>query len=146
MWDDDGMVSPRHQDDIAVLDGHGLVNIPRIGVDALKDKALRRIDAMIVGFFELTLDGDIVHVMFVRRIAGGVSAWSPASTTGRTPPAHPEAEYRRRSGYWHLCRDAAANGSRLDEPRRKFTLCRRGCHAKLGIGFCGHCSLARGGR
>ena len=50
--DNHGMVTPRHEDDIAVLDGHGLVKVTRVAVDAVEDKALRRIDAMIVGFLE----------------------------------------------------------------------------------------------
>ena len=73
---DDRMVTPRHEDDVAILDGHGFVKVARVAVDALENKALRRIDAMIVGFLELTLDGDIVDVMIVRRIARGVSAES----------------------------------------------------------------------
>src|SRR4029077_7348133 len=49
VWDDDRMVTPGHQDNIAVLDSHGLVNIARIGVDTLENKTLRRIDPMVVG-------------------------------------------------------------------------------------------------
>ena len=41
--DDNGMVTSRHQDDITILDGHGLVQVARVAVDALEDKALWRI-------------------------------------------------------------------------------------------------------
>ena len=52
MRDNHGMVTPRYEDDIAVLDGHGLVKVTRVAIDAVEDKALRGIDAMIVGFLE----------------------------------------------------------------------------------------------
>ncbi len=70
------MVSPRHQHDVAILHRHGLIQIARVTVDPLKNKALRRIDAVIVGFFELALKGNVVDVVFVGRIARGVSAGS----------------------------------------------------------------------
>ena len=74
--DNHGMVTPRHEDDIAILDRHGLVKVTRIGVYAVEDKALRRIDAMIVGFLEQAFYGHIVGVVLVGRIARRVSAWS----------------------------------------------------------------------
>ena len=46
--DDDRMVATRHKDDIAVFDSHRLVNVARVAVDALENKALRRVDAMVV--------------------------------------------------------------------------------------------------
>jgi hypothetical protein len=69
MRDDDRMVPTRYEDDIAVLDSHRLVNVARVAVDALENEALRRVDAMVVGFLEQTLCWNVVHVVFVRRIA-----------------------------------------------------------------------------
>ena len=65
--DNHGMVTSRHEDDIAVLDCHGLVKVTRVAVDTVEDKALRRIDTMIVGFLEQAFYGDIVDVVLVRR-------------------------------------------------------------------------------
>ena len=66
MRDYDRMVATRHKDDIAVFDSHRLVNVARVAVDALENKALRRVDAMVVGFLEQTLCRNVVHVVFVR--------------------------------------------------------------------------------
>ncbi len=41
---DDGMVTPRHKEDIAVLDDHGLVKVTRVAVDALARWASLAID------------------------------------------------------------------------------------------------------
>ena len=71
---DDGMITARHEDNIAVLHGHGFVNVTRVAVDAVKDEALRRIDAMIIGFLEQTFGRRIVSVVLVRRITGRVRA------------------------------------------------------------------------
>ena len=87
--DHDRMVSSRNQHDVAILHRHGLIQIARVTVDALKDKALRRIDAMIVGFFELALKGNVVDVVFVRRIARGVSAGSSDLRERDYPPVPP---------------------------------------------------------
>src|SRR5580704_15339102 len=38
--DNHWMVTPRHEDDIAVLDGHGIVKVTRVAVDAVEDKTL----------------------------------------------------------------------------------------------------------
>jgi hypothetical protein len=144
--DDDRMVSTRHKDDITISDGHRLVKVTRVAVDALEDKALRRIDAMIVGFLQLALYGDIVDVMFVRRIARGVSAWSPdLHDEDRLGGLILGQDIANVAGIGSLSARATANGGGLDEPDRKFTLCRSTSHGKLGIGFGGHRELcARG--
>ena len=67
--DDYRMVATRYEDDIAVFDSHRLVNVARVAVDALKNKALRWLDTMVVGFLEQTLCRNVVHVVFVRGIA-----------------------------------------------------------------------------
>jgi hypothetical protein len=137
--DDDGMVTPRYEDDIAVLHGHGLVNVTRVAVDAVEDEALRRIDAMIIGFLELALQGDIVDVVFVRRIARGVSAWSPdlddEDGLGGLILGQDVADVSD-IGTFSAC--GAGHVGRLDEPCRKFPLCGRTGNTKLGIGFGGH--------
>ena len=75
MRDYDRMVATRHKDDIAIFDSHRLINVARVGIDALENKALRWVNTMIVGFFEQTLGRNVIHVVFVRRIARRVSAW-----------------------------------------------------------------------
>jgi hypothetical protein len=40
--DDDRMVAARHEDNIAVFDSHRLVDVARVAIDALENKALRR--------------------------------------------------------------------------------------------------------
>ena len=66
--DDDRVVTSRHENYVAVFDSHRLVQIARVAVNALEDKALRRIDPMIVGFLELAFYRHIVDVMLVGRI------------------------------------------------------------------------------
>ena len=140
--DDDGMVTPRYEDDIAVLHGHGLVNVTRVAVDAVKDEALRRIDAMIIGFLELALQRDVVDVVFVGRIARGVSAWSPdlddEDGLGGLILGQDVADV---SDIGAFAANAAANGTRLDKPRRKFTVCGCTSHPKLDSSFGGHREL-----
>ena len=77
MRNDHGMIAARHQNDVPILDGHGLVKVARVAVDTLEDKTLRRIDAMVVGFLQQALFGDVVYVVFVGRLARGVSARGP---------------------------------------------------------------------
>ena len=67
--DDDGMVTARHQNHVSILNGKGLVKVARVAVDALKDEALRRIDAMIIGLLQQALLWDIVYVVLVRGVA-----------------------------------------------------------------------------
>ena len=77
MRDYDRMVATGHQDNVPIFDSHRLINVARVGIDALENKALRRVNTMIVGHFEQTLGRNIIHIVFVRRIARGVSAWGP---------------------------------------------------------------------
>jgi hypothetical protein len=67
--DHNRVVTARHKDDVAIVDGHRLVEIPRITIHTLEDKALWRIDTMVVSFLQLTFQGDVVYVVFVGRIA-----------------------------------------------------------------------------
>src|SRR5580704_2642814 len=140
--DNHGMVTPRHKDDIAVLDGHGLVKVTRVAVDAVEDKALRRIDAMIVGFLEQAFYGDIVDVVLVGRIARRVSAWSPdlddQNGLGGLILGQDIADV---ADIGALAANAAANGTRLDKPWWKFTVCRCTSHRKLDSGIGGHGEL-----
>jgi hypothetical protein len=136
------MVTPRYEDDIAVLDGHGLVKVTRVAVDAVEDKALRRIDAMIVGFLEQAFYGDIVDVMLVGRIARRVAAWSPdlddQNGLGGLILGQDIADV---ADIGALAANAAANETRLDKPHRKFTFCGCTSHPKLDSGFGGHGEL-----
>src|SRR5450432_477329 len=133
------MVTPRHQDDVAVLDGHGLVEIARVSVDAVKDKTLRRIDAMIVGLLEQTLYGDIIDVMLVGRIARRVPAWSSdlddQNGLGGLILGQDIAEVADIRAF---AANTAANGTGLDKPRRKFTVCGCTSYPKFHRGFGGH--------
>ena len=47
-----GMVAAGHEDDVAVVHAHGLVEIAVIGIDALKRKTLRGLQAMVVRFLQ----------------------------------------------------------------------------------------------
>jgi hypothetical protein len=47
-----GMVAPRHEDDIAVVHANRLVEIALIGIDTLKRKTLRGHQAMVVRLFQ----------------------------------------------------------------------------------------------
>jgi hypothetical protein len=140
--DNHGMVTPRYEDDIAVLDGHGLVKVTRVAIDAVEDKALRGIDAMIVGFLEQAFYGDIVDVMLVGRIARRVSARSPdLDDENGFSGLILGQDIADVSDIGALAANAAANGTRLDKPHRKFTFCGCTCHPKLDIGFGGHGKL-----
>jgi hypothetical protein len=68
--DDDRMIATRHQNDIAIFDSHRFIDVSRVAVDALENKALRRIDSMVIGFLKQALYWDVVHVVFMRGIAG----------------------------------------------------------------------------
>src|SRR6218665_484094 len=46
------VVAARHQHHIVVLDHAGFVQAPVVGVDALERKALRRVEPVVVGFFQ----------------------------------------------------------------------------------------------
>ena len=60
------VIAARHHDHVAILDGHRLVERAVIGIDALKGKALRRVDAVVVGLLELRFRRQIVRVVLVR--------------------------------------------------------------------------------
>ena len=142
MGDDDGMITPRYEDDIAILDRHGLVKITRVAVDAVEDKALRRIDAMIVGFLEQAFYGHIIDVVLVRRIARRISTWRPdLDDQNRLGGLILGQDIADVADIGALAANAAANGTRLDKPRRKFTVCRCTSHPKLDSSSGGHREL-----
>ena len=49
----DRVIAARHQHHVAVADRHGLVEGAVVRVDALEGKALRRIEAMVIGLLEI---------------------------------------------------------------------------------------------
>ena len=70
-----GVIALGHQHDIAVLDRHGFVQAAVVGIDALEAEALRRVEAVVVGLFQMGFARQVVPVVLVwrvaRRIAGG---------------------------------------------------------------------------
>ena len=137
--DDHGMVTARHQNDVSILDGHGLVKVARVAVDTLEDKTLRRIDAMVVGFLQQALIGDVVYVVLVGGIARGVSArcldFDDQDGLGGFILGQNVADI---SGIGAFAARAASHRSRLDEPDGKFTFCGTAGHAELGISLGGN--------
>ena len=51
------VVAARHQHQIAVAQRHRLVQFTIVGIHTLKRETLWRVDAMVVGFFEVRLMG-----------------------------------------------------------------------------------------
>ncbi len=143
--DDHRMIAAGHHHDVAVLDGHRLVERAIVGVDALEREALRRIEAVIIGFFEEALGGNRVGVVLVRRIArrvarrgddfddqqrlrGGILRQDVAHVTRvRALPAH-GAPHRRR----------------VDPSRRHTPRGGRGAERDLGVRLAGDAHVAPG--
>src|SRR2546430_2275766 len=67
---DDRVVAARHHHDVVILDRKRLVERAIVGVHALEREALRRIEAMVVGFFQKAFDRQIVGVVLVRWVRG----------------------------------------------------------------------------
>ena len=65
-----GVVAARHHDNIVVFHSAGFVNASVISVNPLEGKALRRIQTVVVGFFQQGFHWRLLHVMLVRRVAG----------------------------------------------------------------------------
>ena len=65
----DRVVSARDQYDIGIMEAHGLIDRPVIGIDALEGKSLRGIDAVVIGFLQHGFMRQIVPVVLVGRIA-----------------------------------------------------------------------------
>ena len=63
------VIAARHHHDVVVLHRAGLVQAAVVGVDALEGEALRRVQPVVVGLFELRLGGRRLGVVLVRRIA-----------------------------------------------------------------------------
>lgn len=83
-----GMIALWHQHDVAILDGKGLVQLActaciGIGVDPLERKALAGIQPVIVGLLQIGFCRQIVLIVLVRRIAGGVASGVMTSTMSR---------------------------------------------------------------
>jgi len=70
MRNDHRVVAAGNEDHIAIFDGHRFIEIPRVRVDALKNESLRRINAMIIRFFEKAFGRKIIDFVFVGWIAG----------------------------------------------------------------------------
>src|SRR5690349_7735992 len=68
------MIASGDHDDVTVLDGDGLVDRSIVGIDPLDRKALRRIEAVIIGFLQSGLFALGRRVVLVRRIAGPMAA------------------------------------------------------------------------
>ena len=69
----DRVVAFGHQHDVPVLHRHRLVQRAVVGVNALEGKTLRRVEPMVVGLLEQALARQIVGVVLVGRIGGGVA-------------------------------------------------------------------------
>lgn len=66
------MVAARNQHYIAVIGGEYLVQIPVRRVDALKGKALDRVQLIVVDLFQVRLPGRFFRIMFVWRETGPI--------------------------------------------------------------------------
>lgn len=52
-----GVIALGHHDDVVAFHRHGFIELAVIGVNALKGKALGRVEAVVVGFFQQRLMG-----------------------------------------------------------------------------------------
>ena len=139
MRDYDRMVATRHKDNIAIFDSHRLIDVARVGINALENKALRRVNTMIVGFFEQTLGRNVIHIVFVRRIARGVRTWgldlyNKEGLSGLVLGQ----DVADVASIGAFSARAASHGGRFNEPRRKFTFCRGASHGEFEIGPAGN--------
>ena len=64
-----GVMAARHQNDIVVLDSHRFIQRAVIGIDTLDAKTLRRIQPVVIAFFQIGDTGIIILVMPVAWIA-----------------------------------------------------------------------------
>src|SRR6266513_575145 len=129
------VVPARHQNHVAILHGHGLVQCPVVGVDTLKGEATGAREAVIVGLFELSLPA-VVAVVLVRWIAGPVPA--------RREYLDDQEPLGRRARRQHVA-DVAGVGARAphlladivrpDQPRRQPAFGRRRAHRQLAAGL-----------
>src|SRR5690554_73548 len=135
----DRVVAARHQHRVAVADGDGLVERAVAGVDALERKALRRADAVVVGFLQRGFLAGHGGVVLVRRVAGPVPArrhhLHHQQAVGRLGLGQDVAHVARiGAGAANLARHPAG----VDHPRRLVPPARRGADRKLGVAARGH--------
>ncbi|OEZ77128.1 hypothetical protein JAB5_25880 [Janthinobacterium sp. HH103] len=129
----DGVVATRHHHHVVVFHGHGFVNAAVIRVDALVGKALLRMEAVVIGFFQRTFGWNIVAVVLVRRIAGRMA--------GRRDDFHHQQAVRLgrlRQDVAHIARvgalaaHGARHGGRFDQARRTVGRGRGAAQGHLG--------------
>lgn len=63
----------RHQHEIVVRDGHGLVKRTVFGEYPLETEPLRRVQPVVIGLLQIGHVGEIILVMPVRRIRGPIA-------------------------------------------------------------------------
>src|SRR6266540_2716298 len=136
---DDRMIAARHHHDVVILDCERLVEQAIVGVHALEREALRRVDAVVIGFFQRAFDRKIVGVVLVRRVRGRMSA--------RREYLHDQQvirrfAFRQNVAYEARIRAGAAreplHGGGLDKPRSPPAYARRAADAELGVGVRHH--------
>ncbi|MCY1185800.1 hypothetical protein D9M73_266140 [compost metagenome] len=66
------MITLGHDHQVAVFHGHGLIDAAIVGVHPLEHEAQGRVDLVVIGFFEKALVRQVVGVVLVWRVAGGV--------------------------------------------------------------------------
>ena len=123
-----GVVAARHHHHIVVLDHAGLVEAAVVGVDPLEGEALRRVEPVVVGFFQQRLLRRHVAVVLVRGIAARMA-------TRRDDLGHQQVIGGRVVGHQHvadmagvaaLAAHAAAHGAAVDAAHRLAALVRGG--------------------
>ncbi len=67
------MVAAGNTDHVAIGDSHGLVQLAVIGIDALDAKPVGRVQAVVIGLFQIGDPGEVILVMAVAGIGGPVT-------------------------------------------------------------------------
>ena len=69
MRGDHRVVAARHHHHVVVFYGASFIDGSVVGVHTLKRKTLRRVESVVVGFFQLGFGRGLFQVVFVRRVA-----------------------------------------------------------------------------
>src|SRR6266853_1017547 len=131
----DRVVAARHQNHVAILHCHGLIECPIVGVDTLKGEATRAREAVIVGLFELCLPA-VAAVVLVRGVARPVPARCD-DLDDQEPLGHRALRQHvaNVAGVGARAPDLLTDIIRLDEPRRQPAFTRRRAHRELAAVF-----------
>ena len=130
-----------------VFHGHGLVDAAVVGVHPLEHKALGRVDLVVIGFFKKALVRQVIGIVLVRRVAGGVPGRRAhlhhQQRMGRLAVGQDVADITRVGA---LATHAAPTLLRADQPGRETAGrgARRGADGDLHIAQGGH--LGKGAR